>query len=195
MTLNGDNSGIKIRVKNIRRKNTKAEFEISQNGTKITRVESFNVKDKNGNLIFSTNFPNFELPKGVKNINVKIAKTHRIVSPLNQSLRLESNRQVELHGAEKLSMEGKEVIWMADNDIRLKSNSSIVIDGKNGIFIDTKRIPIASTQYPKSDKLIGQYKLCVCMPQGKLYKIPVSMKNIRINCDNIRTSDYDPCLD
>ncbi|KAF7997083.1 hypothetical protein HCN44_005360 [Aphidius gifuensis] len=195
MTLNGDNSGIKIRVKNIRHKNPKAEIEISKNGTKITRVESFNVKDKNGNLIFSTNFPNFELPKGVKNINVKIAQTHRIVSPLNKSLRLESNRQVELHGAESLSMEGKEVIWMADNDIRLKSNSSIVIDGKNGIFIDTKKIPIASTQYPQNDKLTGQYKICVCMPQGKLYKIPVSIKNTRINCDNIRTPDNDPCLD
>lgn len=193
MSLNGDNAGIQVKVKNIRHDTLESVVEVMRNGTKISRVESFEVKGINGNFVFSTHFPNFELPYGVININVKLAQTQRIISPLNAPLILASNRQIELHGAENLKMEGKEIIWMADNDIKLKSNNSIIINGKHGIFIDIKKIPIA-TRFHSYEKQIGRYKICICMPRGTLFRIPVSTGNPRVNCANVGTTYDGPCV-
>ncbi|XP_034937841.1 uncharacterized protein Scgbeta isoform X2 [Chelonus insularis] len=192
----GDDSGIHLTVKNRRHDHLHSNFLLFPNGTSVSSVESFDVKDpKSGDIIFSTNFPNFGLPSGVGHINIQQAITHRIVSPMNRSLNIESRKQVDLRGAESLKMDSKEIVWVANNDIRVKSNQSIILQGK-GIFLDMKKIPIVPGIFPgvsgKSNQNL-QFKICVCMPEGKLFRIQVPSGKIRVNCAELSTYSQNPC--
>lgn len=199
MEVSGDDGGVQINVKNRRvLEQTKARIEVQPNGTSMSRIESLEIKDpRTGVPYFTTDFPNFGLPAGVEKIDVKIAETHRIASPVNESLTVNSDDQITMQGAEGASMESKDIVWSADTDIFLRSvNGNIVLDGKDGVSIDVENIPVAPTflQNPLGHE---QYKVCVCMPQGKLFRLPVrSGVSVRaVNCAQIsRTPENDPCL-
>jgi len=156
------------------------------------------VKDpRTGVIYFTTDFPNFGLPNGVETIDVKIAETHRVASPVNESLTIQSDSQISLHGAEGVRMESKDIVWSADVDVFLKSvNGSIVLDAKDGFFIDVENIPVAP-MFLSSPTSHEQYKVCVCMPQGKLFKVPVrpGTSSRTVNCARVaRNPENDPCL-
>lgn len=130
-------------------------------------------------------------------IDVKIAETHRITSPVNESLTVNSDEQISMRGAEGTTMESKDIVWSADTDILLKSvNGSIVFDGKDGVSIDVENIPVAPIflQNPSGHE---QYKVCVCMPQGKLFRVLVrtGASTRSVNCARIsRTPENDRSL-
>ncbi|KAF7401143.1 hypothetical protein HZH68_006963 [Vespula germanica] len=175
-----------------------SHFALLPNGTSISQVRSFEIKDfRTGGIYFSTDFPKFGLPSGVDRIDVKITQTHRITSPVNESLGISSDDRISLHGAEGIKMESKDIIWSASNDVLLKSlNGSIIFDAENGVSIDIDNIPVAPlfVQNPTDQE---QFKVCICMPQGKLFKVPVRAgANLRsTNCARIsRTPENDPCL-
>ncbi|XP_043267229.1 uncharacterized protein Scgbeta [Venturia canescens] len=195
--LIGDDSSVLLSVRNRRHNNPKGRFSVQPNGTTFSMVESFEVKDsRTGDSLFSTNFPNFGLPSGVGKLAVNLAETHRVVSPVNSSLTFESNRQITIHGAESTTMESKAIVWMADNNVYIKSNHGIVLNGKKGIFLDVAKMPVTRTSYQlNNDETTAQYKICVCMPQGKLFRVPVAPgSNLRVNCARIATSpELDPC--
>ncbi|XP_043247839.1 uncharacterized protein LOC122394779 [Colletes gigas] len=198
MEISGDEAGVQIDVNGRRSyEETLAKVTVLPNGTTMSRVESFEIKDpRTGITYFTTNFPNFGLPAGVQKIDVKIAETYRITSPVNESLTVNSDDQISIHGAEGATMESKDIVWSADTDIFLKSaNGSIVLDAKDGVSIDVENIPVAPMflQNPTSHE---QYKVCICMPQGKLFKVPVrtGTNSRSINCARVnRTPENDPC--
>ncbi|XP_050594174.1 uncharacterized protein LOC126924096 [Bombus affinis] len=201
MEISGNEAGVQIRV-NVNNHRTDdetlAKVTILSNGTTMSKVESFEVKDpRTGTIYFTTDFPNFGLPAGVKKIDVKIAETHRITSPVNESLTVNSDDQISMQGAEGASMESKDIVWSADTDIFLRSvNGSIILDAKDGVSIDVENIPIAPLfqQNPSGHE---QYKVCICMPQGKLFKVAVraGVSSRSVNCARInRTPENDPCL-
>ncbi|XP_076240860.1 sarcoglycan beta [Calliopsis andreniformis] len=199
MEIAGDEAGVQIDVNSKRiDEEIRAKVMVLPNGTTMSQVESFEVKDpRTGTIYFNTDFPNFGLPAGVEKIDVKIAETHRITSPLNENLTVNSDAQISMHGAEGATMESKDIVWSADTDILLKSvNGSIVFDGKDGVSIDVENIPVAPLflQNPSGHE---QYKVCVCMPQGKLFRVPIRVgtSSRSINCARIsRTPENDPCL-
>ncbi|XP_014612054.1 PREDICTED: uncharacterized protein LOC106791144 [Polistes canadensis] len=199
MEISTDDGGIRIDVKGrLDQESSRSRVELLPNGTSISQVKSFEVKDsRTGAIYFTTDFPNFGLPNGVQKIDVKIAQTHRITSPVNESLTIDSNDRISLHGAEGIKMESKEIVWNASNDVFLKSlNGNIIFDTKNGVIIDMDNIPVAPmfVQNPTDQE---QFKVCICMPQGKLFKVPVRVgANVRsVNCARIsRTPENDPCL-
>lgn len=199
MEISGDEAGVQIHVNNHRLYDeTRAKVTILSNGTTMSKIESFEVKDpRTGTVYFTTDFPNFGLPTGVDKIDVKIAETHRITSPVNESLTVNSDNQISIQGAEGASMESKDIVWSADTDIFLKSiNGSIVFDAKDGIFIDIENIPVAP-MFLQNSSGHEQYKVCICMPQGKLFKVLVrtGTSSRSINCARIsRTPENDPCL-
>ena len=160
----------------------------------IKNVDSFIVRNPlTGKTIFSTDFPNFGLPKGVGKLDVELVLTKRITSALDKILVIKSDSFVKLKGSEGIHIDGKEVIFSADQDIFLKSvNKSIILDGQNGVIIDVRNLPIASEKNPRT---FTQYKICVCMPEGKLFRlaIPPGQSTV-ISCNNIATSSFDnPC--
>lgn len=202
MEISGDEAGVHINVKSyghIHETHPYSKLNVLPNGTTLSQVESFEVKDsRTGTIYFTTDFPNFGLPSGVETIDVKIAETHRITSPVNESLTIQSEGLVSLHGAEGVRMESKDIVWSADVDVFLKSvNGSIVLDAKDGLFIDVENIPVAPMFLSNPMTSHEQYKVCVCMPQGKLFKVPVrpGTGSRMVNCARVtRSPDNDPCL-
>lgn len=198
MEISGDEAGVQINVNNRRsHKEIRTKVTILSNGTTMSQVESFEIKDpRTGVIYFTTDFPNFGLPVGVEKIDVKIAETHRITSPVNESLTVNSDEQISIHGAEGITMESKDIVWSADADIFLKSvNGSIVLNAKDGVFIDVENIPVAP-MFLQSPVNHEQYKVCICMPQGKLFRMPVrtGTNSRSVNCARVvRTPESDPC--
>lgn len=162
----------------------------------VKNIESFQVRHPvTGESIFSTDFPNFGLPSGVANLDVQIALTKRIASPIDESLLIKSDQRTKLKGSEGTHMDGREIIWSADEDIFLKSvNKSIILSGYNGVFFDLKNIPIATTS--TDTRSHAQYKICVCMPTGKLFRLPVPPgQGSQVGCHTVDLSpSQNPCL-
>ncbi|XP_058802633.1 uncharacterized protein LOC131670758 [Phymastichus coffea] len=191
--LIGDDAGISIQVTSPQHSMTWSNLQILKNGTSVSQVHSFQVKDpRSGSPVFSTDFPNFSLPQGVEKIEVDITQTHRIAAPKRSDLTVTSGEAISLHGAEGTSMDSKDIMLAASNDILLRSkNGDIIIDAKQSINLP--KIPIASVNFP-SNELQDQYKVCVCMPDGKIFLVPVNRPHAKINCAKaVRSMDTDPC--
>ncbi|XP_046981278.1 beta-sarcoglycan [Schistocerca americana] len=193
----GDNNSVSLRIDG--KDATKmSELKMSLDNATVNNVKSFDVHDPvSGKPIFSTGFPNFGLPHGVDKLQIKIAQTRRITSSVNNSLYLQSRTFIRLKGNEGTRMEGREIVWSADQDIFLKSvNGSVTLDGHEGISINMKDIPSVNHDRDSSVQLITQYKLCVCWPGGKLYRVPVTLgENARIACHNVDFSPLmNPCI-
>lgn len=167
------------------------KWNLIKNGTHLNNIDSFEVKDKNGNTLFTTSNPSFNRIKNLKNFDTKMIQTSRIVSPVDTQLTIEA-KNLSLKGAEGTSIDGKEINWRADQNIYLKTiNGSIVISSTKGVSIDKLPIITETNNYATS-----QYKVCVCMPQGKLFRIPVPKDSKSpIYCNHINLSPkHNPCM-
>ncbi|XP_014241048.1 uncharacterized protein LOC106661851 isoform X2 [Cimex lectularius] len=173
-----------------RQRNT---LTLEQNGTQFKSINSFKVGD-----VFSTDNPVFKLSKSsvIRNVQSRVITTNKITAPQDEKLVLRSDTLIKIKGSEGTKIDGKEIIWTADQEVKLKSmNGSIVLSGKSGVVVDLKKIPIVGTT-GLGGPITPQYKVCVCMPQGKLFKVPVSTDyNSQVACHNIDTStNYNPCM-
>lgn len=127
---------------------------------------------------------------------VNLATTRNIASAVNDELLFRSDTLVHLKGNEGTKMEGKELLWSADQFIFLRSvNGSIVLSGHQGVITDTNTVPVINTGGISGTPMIGQYKVCVCMPGGKLFRVPVHAgQSSHIACKNVDFSaSSDPC--
>lgn len=88
----------------------------------------------------------------------------------------------------------REIVWSADQDIYLRSvNGSIVLSGKEGTYIDVERLPLA--KLAKKSYITAQFKICVCMPQGKLFRVPVANAKDPVYCHQADMSaEFNPCM-
>lgn len=144
---------------------------------------------------FSTTFPNFGLPKGVQNLRIKKATANRITSKLDGILLVKSEKTVRLKGNEGMSLKGKEILLRADQDLLLRSvNGSIILDGDEGILMDVDSMAVAGKDEDAKPKM-AEYKLCICMPNGQLFRIPVLEGTDTIECDSVDlTGEDNPCV-
>ncbi|KAL1461849.1 hypothetical protein WDU94_013716 [Cyamophila willieti] len=186
---------------------TKRMLTVDSHGVEVTNVKEFNVYHPTDHMpIFSTGFPNFGLPRGVKKLDVQQVRTSRITSPIEDDLVLRSETYTRLKGNEGIRMEGRTITWTADNDIFLKSvNGSLVLEAKNGIFLDVKKLPLIKKNQFLNLETINNinsynnmhqaYKLCVCMPQGRIFRVRIVDDVTGHNaCLNINTSpEHHPC--
>ncbi|GLH03740.1 hypothetical protein R5R35_013191 [Gryllus longicercus] len=195
--ITGDNSSVLISLIDKEGRNN-PQISVDVNGTLISGVDSFEVHDPStGQPVFSTGYPNFGLPRGVAHLNVKIAHTRRISSSVNSSLLFQSDSYARLKGNEGTRMEGREIVWSADQDIFLKSvNGSVVLSGHEGISLDIKSIPIVPGGRRADSTVTLHYKVCVCMPGGKLFRVPVPLGgNTYVGCHNVDLSpENNPCM-
>lgn len=195
MEIVGDLSSLQVSILDSAEEN-KPTLEFGLKSSAVKNVESFEVRDpESGKSLFSTDFPNFGLPSGVDKLDVQVALTKRVSSPIDESLMIKSDSFIKLKGSEGVHIDGKEIIWSADRDIFLKSvNRSLILNGRDGVFIDVKTIPLASGIREMSPN--GQYKICVCMPNGKLFRLPVSPRqSVNHGCHSVDLSpDHNPCM-
>ncbi|XP_046396116.1 uncharacterized protein LOC124163332 isoform X2 [Ischnura elegans] len=99
--------------------------------------------------VFSTRYPNFGLPRGVRRLDVASATAKRLSAPVGASLRLKSTSRVRLRGSEGAVLDGRELAWSADQDILLRSvNGSILLNGTNGVALDVRSVPLVPLPPP-----------------------------------------------
>nr|CAG4635772.1 EOG090X0F7H [Artemia franciscana] len=147
--------------------NSDATVNVGMEEITLKDFDRFDVVDESRKPIFSTRMPEFDLPKGVNKLNINSAISHRVASPVNSSLTIESNGNIRVKGNEGISIAAKEVSLTADEDIRLHSiNGSIILSGSQ----ETANIPQPGPQ-------LSQYKLCACIPGGKLFRVPIPVGN------------------
>ncbi|KAJ8972730.1 hypothetical protein NQ314_000051 [Rhamnusium bicolor] len=166
------------------------KLKIDKNETVFKAINSFDVKNENDESIFTIIDPVFTSLKSGKNLKSKRIQTNKIRSPSDENLKIEGDK-LHLKGAEGTKIEGREIVWSADQDIYLSSNGSIVLNGTEGVFIDVKRIPIAKLN--SNNYIKGQFKVCVCIPGGKLFRIPVDNPNDRVYCHHVNMQQ-NPCI-
>ncbi|XP_035232617.1 uncharacterized protein LOC118204399, partial [Stegodyphus dumicola] len=114
----------------------------------------------------------------------------QIVSKKTESLEITSPYQIILKGNEGLTMAGKEIIWTTGLDLYLKSvNQSIILDGAKGVMISAEKISFAAET---QDSAPRWYKLCICMPSGRVFRIPV--REHGYGCQNVTfPGSINPC--
>ncbi|KAJ8277114.1 hypothetical protein GJAV_G00071620 [Gymnothorax javanicus] len=96
------------------------------------------------NTFFSTDFENheFQLPKGVKVLNVRKASTERITSNASSDLTIKSEGKAVVRGNEGVFIMGKTVEFKMGGDIELRAENSIVLNGL--VTVSPSRIPNSS---------------------------------------------------
>ncbi|XP_022900023.1 beta-sarcoglycan [Onthophagus taurus] len=185
----GDNGSILVTLNLNPNSRASKKLEMKENLTGFYSINNFEVKNREGKVVFSTDFPQINIVKPIKNLKTEYVQTNRVSSSVDKKLEVEG-RSVSLKGSEGTHMEGKEFIWKADQDIYLKSiNGNIVLDAAEGIRLDMKKIPIAMK---REGVTTNQYKVCVCNSTGKLFRIPDDQKS-KIFCDHFE-SKHNPCL-
>lgn len=160
---------------------------LEKNQTAFQGFDSFEIRNQFNNVIFSTVSPHFHNLNNAHCLRTKKVTTNRIVGPKNEKL-LINYTTISLKGAEGTQMESREVVWSAGGDIYLKSiNGSLVLSGKEGTYVDITAIPMAQTDDRSSGS--SHYKVCVCMPHGKLFRIPIAKGNSSTYCNHIKRSE------
>lgn len=141
-------------------------------------MHGFNVLDvrspSDGTVLFSTHRPHFTMPSGADNIRAKIISTSRLTSAIDQSLTVNQTRgRIVLRGTEGVSLRGAQITLAADQNVWLRSlNGTLSLRAAAGVFVDVTSMPLVGEHDGvKLDS--GQYKLCVCMPQGRVFRVPV----------------------
>ncbi|KAF4517819.1 hypothetical protein B566_EDAN008925 [Ephemera danica] len=185
VSITADNAEARITVLRHREPETGPRILVKPDGiAEVLNVNGFDIKDERGNDVFSTSYPNFGLPRGVRRLDVQAARVSRVSSPISSSLSLSSDSYVTLRGNEGTQIEGMEVVWSADQDLSLRSvNGSIVLGGQQGVALDVQGLHLARDKIvlPATGKiLLHQYKLCVCVtrdtkgikePSGRLFRV------------------------
>lgn len=174
---------------NLESKNSKpvTKLLLEKNQTAFQGFDSFEIRDQFNNIIFSTVSPRFHNLNNARCLRTKKVTTNRIIGPKKERL-LINYTTINLRGAEGTQMEGREIVWSAGGDIYLKSiNGSLVLSGKEGTYVDITAIPVAQTE--EKPYTGSHYKVCVCMPHGKLFRIPVAKGNSSTYCNHIKTSE------
>jgi len=136
-------------------------------------------------------FFSYKLHGSSENLFAKMASTSRLTSPIDEALLMNSTKgKLLLRGAEGIEMKAKEIILSADQNVQLKSfNGDIFLSGNKGVYLDIKNIPIVE-EHAGIKIENKQYKICVCMPQGKLFRVPIS--NVNHNAQRGACAHFSP---
>nr|CAG4648935.1 EOG090X0F7H [Polyphemus pediculus] len=201
--ITSQGSDIHIQVDNALDPGLSPLLNVGQDLVEFLNIDSFDMyepKKTPKSSAFSTTFPNFGLPKGVQSLHVKKASVSRITSALNDPLSLQSDSSIRLRGNEGLRIKGKELLFRADQNLHLRSiNGSIILDSYDGVSLDVASLGISPTKHDLDseeipEKAVAEYKMCICMPQGVLFRIPVLEGTDTIHCDSIDLNEDNPCM-
>ncbi|CAH1716875.1 beta-sarcoglycan [Aphis gossypii] len=190
LEITSPNDNILLHVVNPEDKSLESAIELGFSKTQVKNIDSFTVGDPE-NPFFTTSFPNFGLPEGVRHLDVATVYTNRIVSPINETLVLKSSNYTRLKGNEGTIIDGSKIKWSAEGDIFLRSVNGTVVLSSAGIYLDVQNLPVVL-----SNKFAAhQYKLCICMPSGMVFRVPVSTSyNSHMACSMIDLGESNhPC--
>ncbi|ALC46568.1 Scgbeta [Drosophila busckii] len=173
------------------------------NGEGITmEANLFEMKDPAdaATVSFSTHRPQYNIvdsilePTGIDMLDTKVVSTTRITSPIDEPLIVESDDHMSIKGSEGVKFNAANITLQVEHHATLNSTQgAIVLEGTAGIFVDVERLPLVSSDEGLRTGSV-QYKICVCMPAGRLYRIAVPRVHSgpKISCAHFN-SQFDPC--
>lgn len=169
----GDNGDVQVSLFNMKG-HVHTTLQLSKNGTLfaggITQLEMRSMDSTE--TIFTTHKPHYNIPGGADNLHAKVVSAARITSAIDDSLSVNNTRgRITFRGTEGVRMEARAISWSADQNVYLKTvNGTISIEAP-GIVIDVRSIPIVGEHGVTMEN--RQFKVCVCMPQGRLFRVAV----------------------
>lgn len=188
MTIEGDSGGSVLFNLIYRNGHVHNKFYMGLNETHFKNINHFEVRSPlTKEVIFNTAKPVFNMIGGAKNLKSNTVTASAIASALKDNLQLQSRGKMVISGAEGVRLDAKEQLWSADQNINLWSkNGSITMSAGSGIYLDPKRMPVVHMENGiRAEK--DQYKLCICMPSGKLFRVPVpqGIHASKVTCSHI----------
>ncbi|XP_053961415.1 beta-sarcoglycan [Anastrepha ludens] len=169
---------------------------LDKSGIQFQSVNNFEVKDStSGHTIFTSHRPHYNIPTGTGNLHARTVSASRIASPIDRSLNLEADLGVSFKGSEGISLDAGNILLQSlSYDMMVNSTEGLtILEAGAGIYLDMDKIPIVSSEFGLRTGSI-QYKICVCMPKGKLFRIPVprTRSGPKVTCAHFNVK-YDPC--
>lgn len=171
---------------------------MSKNGTQFNNVNQFDLHDPaTGEILFTTHKPTFNIESGAENLIGKVVSASRVTASIADDLTFNQTNhnksKISIRGSEGVLLNSKEILLDGENIHMKTHNGSIYFTNNHGIVLDVKRIPVVQEKsgLRMEEK---QYKICVCMPEGRLFRVPISQKhnNQRDVC-NLANLKFDPC--
>ncbi|CAD6995559.1 unnamed protein product [Ceratitis capitata] len=165
-------------------------------GIQFQSVNNFEVKNSiSGNSIFTSHRPHYNIPAGAENLIAKTVSASRIASPTDRPLNMDADVGVSFKGSEGISVDAANILIQSlSYDMNVNSTDGlIVLEAGAGIYLDMDKIPIVSSEFGLRTGSI-QYKICVCMPKGNIFRIsvPRTRSGPKVTCAHFN-SKYDPC--
>ncbi|EDW97099.1 uncharacterized protein LOC6536817 [Drosophila yakuba] len=175
--------------------NERDRIVLNREGILVQATNLFEVKDPvDKQPIFTTHRPQYNIPGGVEALQTKVVSASGIVSPIDESLVLESDGRMAIRGSEGVYFDGASVDVQAEHHVLINSTQgATILEAGTGIFLDMDRIPIVSSELGLRTGSV-QYKICACMPHGTLFRIAIPRvhNGPKITCAHFSGKD-DPC--
>lgn len=171
-----------------------SRLSVNENGVTIKAKNGLKVHSSiTGKQLFPPDFNNIPIP-ALSSLSVPggIKNVHKIRSPTNRDLIIESSNNLQIIGSEGVKMDSK-TINLHGSTINLSSaNGSIIFQGEKGIFIDPSKLPFSSDSSDDSKNYDLQSKLCICAKNGKIFKLKLLYPDQ--GCSDVRFPESsNPC--
>ncbi|KAH0520216.1 Beta-sarcoglycan [Microtus ochrogaster] len=154
------------------------KLSVEKNKTSITSDIGMQFFDpRTQNVLFSTDYENheFQLPSGVKSLNVQKASTERITSNATSDLNIKVDGRAIVRGNEGVFIMGKTIEFHMGGNVELKAENSIILNGS--VMVSPTRMPSSSSGDASGSGDWVRYKLCMCA-EGTLFKVQVTGHNM-----------------
>ncbi|XP_060080075.1 beta-sarcoglycan-like [Ylistrum balloti] len=171
-----------------------SRVELQPDNTEVKSVEDFKVwSPDTEKMLLSTGLEAVQEWPSVANQGVNIHAPIVEVPVLESmsgidGLNIESYQNTEIKGMEGLELSSLGKMYLITNNITLHSTSgNVIMDASNGVYLDSN-LPRATS--PPSSSSANAYKLCVCMPSGRVFAVQVTGPGV--GCGDA-DPDNDPC--
>lgn len=180
VSITGDNGAVEIALMRPNTAHPHSSVRLANNGTMLRGFAALDVRSPvDGAPIFSTHRPHYTMPGGGYNLHAKVVSTGRLTAAIDQPLHVNHTRgRVVLRGTEGVRLSGAHITLAADQNVWLHSaNGTMSLQAAHGVYVDVRSMPVIGEHGVKVDQAGGarHYKLCVCMPQGRLFRVPVAV--------------------
>ncbi|KAH8312452.1 hypothetical protein KR044_010780, partial [Drosophila immigrans] len=199
ISSDGEDSGVNLRV--FRSSNSGSTISerdrvvLNKEGI-VIQANLFEIKDPaDRSTVFTTHRPQYSMPSGMDGVlHAKVASTSRITSPVGVPLGVDSDGHIGIKGSEGVFLDGSTIDLQVEHHVAINSTQgATILEAGTGIFLDMARIPIANSDLGLRTGSV-QYKICVCMPAGILFRIAIPRvhNGPKVSCAHF-DSQRDPC--
>jgi beta-sarcoglycan len=188
-------------------------MRVGPSGVSLRNVDAFVVVDPDtGRVLFDADSPSFHLDdNAIDSLSAAEIETNRIASPVGKDLHVLSEAGLSLvRGADFRRVTlvdpiayyflpfqiGTEGISVASKTVTLEAAENILLDAgallvSGEVILDPLALPLGGGGYPGEKP---QYKVCVCLPGGRLFAVASASAPGRTACDApARPGRLHPC--